>query len=567
MNRRDKTKIEFKPGAKPTAGKSEEEEWAVAHVTAVSLISTAVIPRRSPISTCAISISTRSRARRCGDVTITDRILRMGFLKRRAELQRGRSDRLGLHHVGVEVDESRGDQGAIPRPPSRTGQRSKGRGGRISASRASTIPRATRSASAAEGASACAAARGTRSHRLRHLSPSTRCGRRACSISMPICSACASSRPVSSAGSRAGSTGSAATAGPISPFTPSTTSRKGFGALRTTDHVGFLAVAGMGWRNQGSFGARGRGGKHVWPPYAVYRLRDPEGNGCYSFRGRRAGRSMSTNGNARLRKGARAWGGRAMIKTDDTALLAPPVATGAGAGGFLQGQDRVSDERLRAGRRERSLDARDRQAHAEISAQPPTIVVQSVPGAGTLLLANQLYNTALLRTATFGLIAAASLEPLFHGPGVQFDPVKFNWIGSPDKDVQVCVAQGCAVRSGGSARSWSGATGVGRRHTVDAGVPIAPDRHEIQDRLGLSPAPARSTRGQGARVAGHLRCLPRCSARRCSANRKLSILFQASLKSDPNLTDCRSAAAWRARPPTGPRSSCSSVAPRSAALT
>lgn len=72
----------------------------------------------------------------------------------------------------------------------------------------------------------------------------------------------------------------------------------------------------------------------------------------------------------------------------------------------------------------------------------PTIVPQNMPGAGGLKVTNYLYTAAPKDGSTFGLVnRGIPLEPLFGGKGVQFDPMKMNWLGSPDKDTTVCAAR------------------------------------------------------------------------------------------------------------------------------
>ena len=72
----------------------------------------------------------------------------------------------------------------------------------------------------------------------------------------------------------------------------------------------------------------------------------------------------------------------------------------------------------------------------------PTVVATNVPGAGSLLLTNQVYNTQPKDGTVIGLInRGVPFEPLFGGNGVRFDPQKFNYIGSPDRDTVVCAAR------------------------------------------------------------------------------------------------------------------------------
>ena len=72
----------------------------------------------------------------------------------------------------------------------------------------------------------------------------------------------------------------------------------------------------------------------------------------------------------------------------------------------------------------------------------PTVVPVNVPGAGSLLLANQVYNTQPEDGTVIGLInRGLPFEKLLNGPGILFDPQKVNWIGSPDRDTGVCAAR------------------------------------------------------------------------------------------------------------------------------
>jgi tripartite-type tricarboxylate transporter receptor subunit TctC len=62
----------------------------------------------------------------------------------------------------------------------------------------------------------------------------------------------------------------------------------------------------------------------------------------------------------------------------------------------------------------------------------PPIIVQNMPGAGSLTSVNYLYSIAPKDGTTFGLFARdmALLGLLGHNSKVQFDPRKFTWIGS-----------------------------------------------------------------------------------------------------------------------------------------
>lgn len=71
----------------------------------------------------------------------------------------------------------------------------------------------------------------------------------------------------------------------------------------------------------------------------------------------------------------------------------------------------------------------------------PTLVPMNLAGAGSLKLANWLYEAAPQDGTVFGTIArAAPFDPLFGNQAATFDPQKFNYIGSANNEVSVCVA-------------------------------------------------------------------------------------------------------------------------------
>ncbi|MGH6767456.1 MAG: Bug family tripartite tricarboxylate transporter substrate binding protein [Xanthobacteraceae bacterium] len=70
----------------------------------------------------------------------------------------------------------------------------------------------------------------------------------------------------------------------------------------------------------------------------------------------------------------------------------------------------------------------------------PNIIVQNMPGAGTLTATNHLYNIAPKDGTTFGSFSR-NLPPqaVLGRPNFRFDPRKFEWIGSPETVNRVCV--------------------------------------------------------------------------------------------------------------------------------
>ena len=72
----------------------------------------------------------------------------------------------------------------------------------------------------------------------------------------------------------------------------------------------------------------------------------------------------------------------------------------------------------------------------------PTVIVRNMPGAGTLMAANNVANLAPKDGTTIALIARGmSIEPLLGGQGVRFEPLALNWIGSTSQEVSVIAVR------------------------------------------------------------------------------------------------------------------------------
>jgi tripartite-type tricarboxylate transporter receptor subunit TctC len=71
----------------------------------------------------------------------------------------------------------------------------------------------------------------------------------------------------------------------------------------------------------------------------------------------------------------------------------------------------------------------------------PTVVPKNMAGAGSLLLANWLYNVAPKDGTAFGIIGRGTgFDPILGNARAQFDGTKFTWVGSANNEVSVCVA-------------------------------------------------------------------------------------------------------------------------------
>src|SRR5687767_12460592 len=71
----------------------------------------------------------------------------------------------------------------------------------------------------------------------------------------------------------------------------------------------------------------------------------------------------------------------------------------------------------------------------------PTVVPKNMEGAGSLRLANWLYNVGPKDGTVFGIIGRGTgFDPLLGNKSAQFDATKYGWIGSANNEVSICVA-------------------------------------------------------------------------------------------------------------------------------
>jgi tripartite-type tricarboxylate transporter receptor subunit TctC len=102
----------------------------------------------------------------------------------------------------------------------------------------------------------------------------------------------------------------------------------------------------------------------------------------------------------------------------------------------------------------------------------PKSVVQNMPGAGGLRAANFLYNRAAKDGTYFGHVQrTAPFHAIMGRPGAKFDPNKFNWIGSLNNEVTICV-----VRKGAKAKTFED---LRKYQTHMGGAGIAADSETV----------------------------------------------------------------------------------------
>jgi tripartite-type tricarboxylate transporter receptor subunit TctC len=176
----------------------------------------------------------------------------------------------------------------------------------------------------------------------------------------------------------------------------------------------------------------------------------------------------------------------------------------------------------------------------------PMVVPKNMEGAGSLRLANWLYNVAPKDGSVFGTIGRGTgFDPLFDHRSAQFDGTKFNWIGSANDEVSVCVVwngrtkitkfedlltteltvggTGAAADTDQFPRVVNGV--LGTKMKIITGYPggndvnLALERGEVDGRCGWSWSSVLSTRPAWIR------------------DKKITVLMQLSLNKHPDLKD------------------------------
>jgi hypothetical protein len=175
----------------------------------------------------------------------------------------------------------------------------------------------------------------------------------------------------------------------------------------------------------------------------------------------------------------------------------------------------------------------------------PTLVPKNMEGGGGMRLANFLYNAAPKDGSQFATFnRGTGFDPLLGNKNAQFEAAKFNWLGSTNNEVSVCVAwhttgiskyeelltrELVVGASGPAADTYQFpkiANGVlGTKFKIITGYPggndidLAMERGEVQGRCGWSWTSVKAT---------HPTWLPQ---------RKINILFQMGLSKHPDLPD------------------------------
>lgn len=172
----------------------------------------------------------------------------------------------------------------------------------------------------------------------------------------------------------------------------------------------------------------------------------------------------------------------------------------------------------------------------------PNIVPQNLPGAGGLLVANQLYNVSPKDGTVIALInRGIPMEPLLGGSGTQFDPLKFNWLGSPDRDTAICTSRKdsgvTTMKDLFQKELVMGATGSGADSAVYPefmGLLLGMKFKVVKGYKGSNEVRLAMERGEVQGICGSNDSVMNSDIGRSG---KLAVLFQARLEPDPRLKD------------------------------
>jgi tripartite-type tricarboxylate transporter receptor subunit TctC len=171
----------------------------------------------------------------------------------------------------------------------------------------------------------------------------------------------------------------------------------------------------------------------------------------------------------------------------------------------------------------------------------PTIVVQNIPAAGGMVMANQLYVTAPKDGTYIGMVRGTVLqEELFKNSQVQFESRNFNWLVNMNSDVDACVVspasgiktisdfyvkQAVAAATGVGAQSYSFPIAyqkiLGMKFKVIPGYRGTPDRIMAMERGEVNSACGITISTFRSQVAGFAR------------TGKVLLVAQAGLQKDP----------------------------------
>ena len=107
----------------------------------------------------------------------------------------------------------------------------------------------------------------------------------------------------------------------------------------------------------------------------------------------------------------------------------------------------------------------------------PGIIVQNMPGGGSLRSANFLYNAAPKDGSTIGIFSRGmAMEPLIGASNTQYDARKFTWLGSITNEASVC-----ATSSMSKVKTWDDLQSEAKEHDDSAAASQAFDAYSAAE--------------------------------------------------------------------------------------
>ncbi len=172
----------------------------------------------------------------------------------------------------------------------------------------------------------------------------------------------------------------------------------------------------------------------------------------------------------------------------------------------------------------------------------PNVIAQNLPGGGGLLVANQLYNISPKDGTVIALInRGIPMEPLLGGMGTKFDSLKFNYLGSPDRDTPICVSRldsgVTTMKELFSKELIVGATGSGADSAIYPefmGQLLGMKCKVVKGYKGSNEVRLAMERGEVQGICGSNDSIMTSDISRSG---KIKVLFQAALTPDPRLKD------------------------------
>ncbi len=114
----------------------------------------------------------------------------------------------------------------------------------------------------------------------------------------------------------------------------------------------------------------------------------------------------------------------------------------------------------------------------------PTVVVENMPGAGSLIAANHLYRVAKPDGLTIGnFVGSLLLGKIYDQPGIEFDALKFEYIGMPARTSPVCTLTKASGIT--SIEKWMAAKSPVKLGGVAAGTELDDIAKLLKATLGL----------------------------------------------------------------------------------